>query len=541
MIRFMYFRDRRAFTLTEVMIAVSIVTIMVVVPMVSYGNYMKRVRDTKRKNDINSIQTALEQYKAHQGRYPPSNDPQVLVREGYLDEWPKDPREGVALSGGVTFTYVYTATEDGSAYQLTARMEEVSENAVNPYNPDATPSGNDAGYYLATPIGNAEIRQEPGKGLPPTHTPHPTSTLIPTNTPRPTLTPSPTRKPLNTLTPTATRTPTPKPPGTPGPGGGQPERPKLVVFQSDATGSSAIVKRDISTTPYPAPVAITVPDVLDYHLSPELSPDQSTVLFYKYGTLENDTIYTVSVVGTQELKLTDSTERNTAPQWFPDGSAILFLSYRDSNFEIYRMNPDGSGQQRLTNAPGYDDFSRNQGVVNMTARKIVFYSDRDSGEIGTFDIFIMDLDGANQENLTNTPEIDEVDPVLSPDGTKIAFTRIADGNSDLYVMEVNGANQEQVTNSPLDEQLPFWGEDGTKLYGTAGYRLFELDLESGSTPPASIVLTTGISYDGFIRNGYMTFMSLDAVGGSNISLMNLQTKEIEIVVQTDASEGSPSH
>ena len=43
-----------------------------------------------------------------------------------------------------------------------------------------------------------------------------------------------------------------------------------------------------------------------------------------------------------------------SPAWSPDGRQIVFQSDRDGNFEIYVMNSDGSGQQRLTNDWGGD-------------------------------------------------------------------------------------------------------------------------------------------------------------------------------------------
>src|SRR5215211_4387908 len=53
------------------------------------------------------------------------------------------------------------------------------------------------------------------------------------------------------------------------------------------------------------------------------------------------------------------------------------------------------------------------------------------------DIWVMDADGTNQNNLTNTPDTDEGQPAWSSDGTRIAFTRQGDPNgfSDVWVMD----------------------------------------------------------------------------------------------------------
>ena len=38
----------------------------------------------------------------------------------------------------------------------------------------------------------------------------------------------------------------------------------------------------------------------------------------------------------------------------------------------------------------------------------------------------MEIDGSNQQNITNTSNFDESDPSWSPDGTKIALTSIGE-------------------------------------------------------------------------------------------------------------------
>src|SRR6516225_3747079 len=49
--------------------------------------------------------------------------------------------------------------------------------------------------------------------------------------------------------------------------------------------------------------------------------------------------------------------------------------------------------------------------------KIVYESNRN----GNFELYLCNADGSNPVNLTNTPDVDEVYPKPSPDGTRICF------------------------------------------------------------------------------------------------------------------------
>ena len=52
--------------------------------------------------------------------------------------------------------------------------------------------------------------------------------------------------------------------------------------------------------------------------------------------------------GSNPIKLTNTPQLNSAPDWSPDGNHICFESERDGQREIYVMNSDGTGPTRLT-------------------------------------------------------------------------------------------------------------------------------------------------------------------------------------------------
>ncbi len=145
---------------------------------------------------------------------------------------------------------------------------------------------------------------------------------------------------------------------------------------------------------------------------------------------------------------------------------IVFYSHRDGNTEIYTMNSDGSNQTRLT----FNEMSDSSPVWSPNGQQIAFHSKRD----GNLEIYVMDADGSKQHNLTQHPASDGV-PSWSPDGSQIAFRSTQNGgkNKDLniFVMDVDGSNVEQITRVEFATN-PQWSPDGKQI-------LFEASIDQG--------------------------------------------------------------
>jgi Tol biopolymer transport system component len=92
--------------------------------------------------------------------------------------------------------------------------------------------------------------------------------------------------------------------------------------------------------------------------------------------------------------------------------------------------------------------------------KIVYETNRD----GNWELYLTNADGSNPINLTHTPDVDELYPKPSPDGTKICF--VADtGQGDekvrsVYYMNSDGTGRIKVADKGRE---PCWSPDSTQI------------------------------------------------------------------------------
>jgi Tol biopolymer transport system component len=212
-------------------------------------------------------------------------------------------------------------------------------------------------------------------------------------------------------------------------------------------------------------------------------PGANGKIAFTRGLDGNDEIYVMNPDGSGQTRLTNQPGSDWQPAWSPDGTKISFVSERDGNHEIYVMNADGSGQTRLTNNPAYDVSPS----WSPDGQKIAFTSTRDHYY---YEIYVMNADGTNVTRLTFNTAPDGT-PRWSPDGTKIGFTTDRDENSEIYVMNTDGTNQQNLTNDPQADGALSWSPDGTKIAftrasssaggGVDNYDIFVMNAD-GSNP-----------------------------------------------------------
>ena len=174
---------------------------------------------------------------------------------------------------------------------------------------------------------------------------------------------------------------------------------------------------------------------------------------YQLGEPDND-VCIMDLAGNVLRNLTRRAEDSDSnPSWSPDSSKIAYSSSRDvgkaaRNAEIYVMDINGRNQTNLTNHPAWDRYPR----WSPDGQQILFYSNREGNQD---DIYVMNADGTDVVNLTRHPSEDRMHD-WSPDGNWIAFMSTRDGNWNIYIMEANGENQTRGTHHPGVDSSPIW-------------------------------------------------------------------------------------
>lgn len=213
----------------------------------------------------------------------------------------------------------------------------------------------------------------------------------------------------------------------------------------------------------------------------------NTAVIFSQGDDKSEEIFSLEFFDNTIHQLTDNRYRDMYPVWSPNDQEVAFLSFRDDNLDIYVMDSNGDHEKLLYGSEYHDadlDWEEEGIVFTRNSR-----------------IWIMNDDGSDARAITSSPNagvksdanlpFGDYDPRISPDGSKVLFSRLVDdisvhGNYDFFLIDIDGSNELRLTNSGFSQGIAQWSISGKEIvYSVAAiqdkgvYDIYMMD-EDGS-------------------------------------------------------------
>jgi Tol biopolymer transport system component len=277
------------------------------------------------------------------------------------------------------------------------------------------------------------------------------------------------------------------------------------------------------------------------------SVDAGSRLAFTSDRSGNYDVWSMNPDGTGLTNLTNNPAKDYAPAWSPDGAKLAFTSLRTGTLQIHVMNADGSAVSNISNSVGPDD----QAAWSPDGTRIAFTSDRldNGGSCPVFwdctKVFVMNADGSAQSRLTNSYK--DAGPAWSPNGAKIVYSsertgNIGSGDRQIFVMNADGTGDTQLTTMGSNNSGPVWSPDGSRIafQSVSGgkYGVYVMNAD-GTSPTRLTSGTTNDLWPAWSPDGARIAFGSDRDGNFEIYVMNADGSNQTRITNDPATDLEP--
>ncbi len=192
------------------------------------------------------------------------------------------------------------------------------------------------------------------------------------------------------------------------------------------------------------------------YLDVRLSPDARKLATSSTGRSGQD-VYIVDLVTKATTRMTSDGRNNSRAEWSPDGSRLLFRSFRSGPSELWWQTSVGGGAvERLLGVPSMDVW---QGVISPDGQWLAYRT----GTLNTSDIWYRRLSGDTTAHPFASSPVVDIEPRFSPDGRFLAYSSNESGVYHVYTRSFPDGEQRLQISLDGGSQ-PVWSRDGKAIF-----------------------------------------------------------------------------
>lgn len=271
-----------------------------------------------------------------------------------------------------------------------------------------------------------------------------------------------------------------------------------------------------------------------YHTEPAWSPDGAQVAFTSTLTSSYYGQYGLFVMdadGGNMQQIAGDLVWRTDPLWLHDGSALIYATTGQvdgGDCIIKKVNRDGSDPREVFRQAHTECSVANLNpVLSPDGTRLAFGLDED-GDGKYAQLYSLTLESGELKRLTDN-RANNAAPEWSQDGTQIAYVSNQDKQAEIYLMNADGSSPRRLTRRPANDFAPQWLPDGQEIIFASdqdGYNLYHVDVDTGVVHNLTNLTESGawsaaLSPDG-TQMAYL--IGLDPVAGPDgVRIMNLSS------------------
>lgn len=225
-----------------------------------------------------------------------------------------------------------------------------------------------------------------------------------------------------------------------------------IVFVEDMNGDRKKPKKRIMIMDWDGYNPQPLTDGKYLALTPRISADAKKVAYLSYIN-DQPRVYLMDLKTKASKELGHFPGMTYAPRFSPDNSSVVLSFEKGGVSAIYEMDLSGGHLKQLTEHKSIDTSP----CYSPDGSQIVFVSDRDGPQP---QLFVMNRDGSDVKRISfGKGRCKYFQPVWSPRGDLIAFTKQSEGTFYIGVIAPDGSGERLIAQGYLVES-PTWSPNG---------------------------------------------------------------------------------